>query len=237
MKKYQLILASFIACAVLCISAGSAAEDMFRFIKFKGKVVKWGKPALGTPAKLSYYILEKEHSFDKLLDKGRCKRMIPLSKALERSGMPHADFEHETEKAFESWSRITNVTFVQAASFEEADIVIGALFDPRYKDIAFTNIALESSKDAKVASIRKAVICINPLLEWRIVSSNTEKMPSVGRALKHEIGHVIGLGHSSKTKPPTVMAYNILGFVEFAKSDILGAQYLYGLPAKTAPPK
>lgn len=236
----KLRIAATLWCA-LALLALPASADNFRLLVLDGSFVKWGEPALGTGAEVTYAFATTELVND---DARNCKRMVPFAKLAVSSGFSMPALETETREAFRTWEKVSNLRFRLVESEDEAEIVIGVEAEPR--GLAFTNVAPEtlstaaralevvktslglSSRSAtSVKTIGRSLICLNPYLKWKIGLDGNNETYDVRYALTHEIGHAIGLDHPGASGALMSFRYNekIDGL---QAGDVQAVRTLYG---------
>ena len=184
-------------------SPGSAAD--YRLLQLNGNLVKWGKPALGQGAVITWALLDKASRYPDALN---CRAMVPLSPRLTAGPARAGLAVEELRRAFDSWSAA-------------ADIVIGAEAIPTGR--AFSSVAYGDPADAPersvaakalspsarlgpgqglsdtgplaVKSIRQSLICLNPEKTWKVGYDGNLDVYDLYFTFLHEIGHTIGLDH------------------------------------------
>jgi hypothetical protein len=245
-----MMLGRFAAAAIFFVATMShlcAAADQ-RFLILERSWVKWGNSNWGAGATVTYSFAS---SAMKSPGARNCASLVPFGELTKRSGLPDQRLHDEAEAAFSAWAQVSGLTFVETRQADQADIVIGAQGKP--SGSAFTNVELESGPIADTAaaergmmavpeprslqgqprgirSIRKALICLNPLQKWKIGFNGDLKVYDVRYTLMHEIGHAIGLDHPGATGALMGFRYDEKqkGPV---KSDREAAQRLYGTRA------
>lgn len=247
------ILASALALAAAFTTAAPAADGpTYKLLQLDGRIVKWGEPALGRPAHITYAFA------DGPVRDGRarnCKAMDALDGLARGSGLDMADIERQVEAAFALWEAEAGVTFSRAATTDDADILIGAQAVPR--GYAFANVryrrgpgtlrtairgeerglnearaihggAGETTR-ATVATIEKSAICLNPEHAWKIGTGGAGEAYDLRYTFAHEIGHAIGLDHARRSGQIMYFKYSE-AFAGPQPGDILGLRALYGPP-------
>ena len=130
-------------------------------------------------------------------------------------------------RAFERWANVTQMTFVEAAEYSAADIKIGFYSGDHGDGEAFDGVL---GTLAHAFSPTNGRFHLDAAENWAVAGSQ----PSVGEidlesVAVHEIGHLLGLGHSSVEEAimfPTITSGTRR--VELAADDVAGVQLLYG---------
>src|SRR5262249_41282262 len=154
-------------------------------------LVKWGKPALGQGAEITWALLDKATRYSDALN---CRSMVPLAPRLKDGPAKAGVAVAELRRAFASWSAVADISFRMIDDPEKADFVIGAEAVPNGR--AFSSVAYGDPRDppersvaAKalspsargaagpgvseagpmaVKSIRQSLICLNPDRTWKV---------------------------------------------------------------------
>ena len=187
--------------------------------------LKWGSPAFGSGAVVSYGFAVRDEAF---ADAINCRRLAPMAALAPAWAGDPARLDRLAAAAFAMWSREADVAFRRAGPGEVPDILIGAQGVP--ERVAFANV-WHGEAAAGVAPLARATICFNPELAWM---SGFGPVPpgrlDLETVLAHEIGHAIGLDHPGATG--ALMGYSNQGSIDhLMPGDIAGAVALYG-PAK-----
>lgn len=246
MMLRSLAAAAFLLAATMSIPC--VAGDQ-RLLVLEGSLVKWGAPKWGVGATVTYGFATSEV---KSPSARNCASLVPLGGLEKQGGLPDGRLRAEAAAAFAAWAKAANLTFVEARSADQADILIGAQGTPAGR--AFTNIELESGPLASgpaverglaaaqepqsapatadgIRSIRQALICLNPTAAWKIGFDGNLDSYDLRYTFMHEIGHAIGLDHPGA-------AGALMGFRYDEKlegptaSDSGAAQELYGASVK-----
>ncbi|XP_020217956.1 metalloendoproteinase 2-MMP isoform X1 [Cajanus cajan] len=132
--------------------------------------------------------------------------------------------------AFGRWSEVTTISFSETASYESADIKIGFYSGDHGDGEPFDGVL---GTLAHAFSPTNGMFHLDEAEDW--VASGDVTEASVSNAVDlesvavHEIGHLLGLGHSSVEEAimyPTISAKTKK--VELNEDDVLGIQELYG---------
>lgn len=132
--------------------------------------------------------------------------------------------------AFERWSEVTPLTFTETSSYYNADIRIGFFSgdhgDGESFDGALGTLAHAFSPPSGRFHLDAAENWVFDEAIYNNPSSSAVDLESVA---VHEIGHLLGLGHSSVEESimyPTIRSGSRK--VELANDDVQGIQVLYG---------
>src|SRR5262245_56847201 len=83
----------------------------YRHIILDGHALKWGRPVLGTGARVTYALVQDAISFPKARN---CSAIGPLDGLLAKSGVAPDVFEEELAAALKVWEKAANITFSPA---------------------------------------------------------------------------------------------------------------------------
>lgn len=132
--------------------------------------------------------------------------------------------------AFDRWSEVTTLSFTEAASYESADITIGFYSGDHGDGEPFDGVL---GTLAHAFSPTNGRFHLDAAENWVVSGDVTQSSLSTAVDLEsvavHEIGHVLGLGHSSVEEAimyPTISARTRK--VNLADDDVEGIQQLYG---------
>jgi hypothetical protein len=204
--------------------ASAKTLQAYRLIVLEGNRVKWGPPQPGTGAVVTYATLHESVRFPTARN---CRAMAPMDPLLAANHVDAATFQSELRVAFDLWSAVANIRFEPAASFESADILVGAQAVPRGR--AFTNVEFdERDSDADgIAPLTLSLICLSPAERWKTGFDGNLEVYDLRYTLLHEIGHAIGLDHPAIASQLMDFRYNEK-FRAPQKGDVLGVVALYG---------
>lgn len=219
----MLRLLGFLLPFALAFPPASVLASEFRLLQIDGYFVKWGAPAFGAGAKVTYGFVTRAESFPDAIN---CGGMAPMDVLSAVWGHDDAALKQIATDAFRMWSAATRIEFRRAGPGERPDILIGTQAKPRR--IAFANVwhDVEAAADG-IAPLTAATICFNPEAAWVAEDVGAEEALDLRTVLAHEIGHAIGLGHPGPTG--ALMAFQPQGTVErLMAGDVEGSLTLYG---------
>ncbi len=186
---------------------------------------KWGSPIMGTGATITW----------SLMDTGvLCGSHCTGSNTSLADFMP-ANFKDQLQLAFDAWSSVANLTFVEVAdtggtigtSGQLGDIRIGGhTFDGTYGVLAHGYYPLNNG------SSFAGDIHFDTAETW--VDTFVGGGFSIFQVFAHELGHALGLDHTAVAGSLMNPSYSE-AFVGPQADDIAGMQYIYGI-APTAVP-
>ncbi|KAH6763186.1 Matrixin family protein [Perilla frutescens var. hirtella] len=133
-------------------------------------------------------------------------------------------------RAFERWSEVTPLTFREVAAFGRADIKIGFLSRDHGDGEPFDGVLGTLAHAFSPPNGRFHLDGEeNWLIDGNFLNGSPRSAVDLESVAVHEIGHVLGLGHSSVEGAimyPTISSGQRK--VELANDDIMGVQELYG---------
>lgn len=218
----------FAAAATLSLCADATTShaqtiDSYRHLVLDGHVLKWGEPALGTGAAVTFALVQSRRRFDEARN---CGSMAPLDDLLSRNAISRDTFLRELEIALNAWEATANISF-SPADPSVADILIGAQAEPR--GYAFANVEYDGTAPGNgPRAISRSLVCFNPLRPWKIGFGGDLETYDLRYTLMHEIGHAIGLNHPLTAGQLMSHEYGER-FRVLQAGDIRGAETLYGL--------
>ncbi len=248
----RLLVLTGVMAASFIGTAGSAAAG--ELLRVQGHMIRWAPDALGGKTVITYSILTGPYNVqsDKsILSPSNCAKMHAFADIVTLSpGISEERAKSELKAAFQTWEKVADIVFVEAADPRSANIVIGAADDPggrafanlRYRsEKGFTPVTMAlgkpdssaavvpegQSSDGSMVPIDQAYVCLNPRSRWKIGFDGNLDVYDLRHTFTHEVGHAIGLDHPDSTG--AVMAFRYDERVrELQPSDIAGVQRLYG---------
>jgi hypothetical protein len=200
--------------------AGELAS--FRILKLEGNSVRWQLAADARRPVVSYALVADDVAFDGARN---CRKMTSLDGLLADSQIALDTARQEIAVAFAMWEAAANISFRQAASPAEADILIGAQVEP--EGWAFADVFYDVLSRETVKPISKSLVCLNPARRWKVGFDGDLRTYDIRYTIAHEIGHAIGLDHPSGAGQ--IMGYRYEEtFRQLQAGDIAGAVQLYG---------
>lgn len=127
-------------------------------------------------------------------------------------------YDSQIQSAFSSWSNVANISFSQVSDSSSVGIRLGGgNMDGAGGTLA---VAWTSYSGTEISQVD---IIFDVSEDWSVSNSADTLIYSVAT---HEIGHGLGLGHSSST---SAIMYAFNGnYTALSSDDIAGAQYHYG---------
>ena len=196
-------------------------EGGYRLLELDGYKVKWGDQRLGVGASVSYAFADKSLRFENALN---CRDIEPIE-MIAGENLSMETLGREAEAAFRVWERAAGLSFHEVGDAGEADIVIGAQGRPRGR--AFASVSYGPGPVEGVRAIEQALVCLNPVHEWKVGFDGDEEVYDIRYTLVHEIGHAIGLDHPGPSGQVMGFRYTE-DFTDLQPGDLRGAQRLYG---------
>ncbi len=224
------ILALMLALSLLlALPPAAASEGGYRLLELDGYKVKWGDRQLGVGASVSYAFAREALVFDGARN---CRELAPIETLLGAK-LSKETLARETAAAFRVWERVAGLSFHEVDDVREADIVLGAQGLPRGR--AFANVSYAPDPQEGVRAIDRALVCLNPELEWKVGFDGNEDIYDIRYTLIHEIGHAIGLDHPGPSGQVMGFRYTE-AFAELQPGDLRGVRILYGRAADDRAP-
>ncbi|SDO39128.1 Matrixin [Filomicrobium insigne] len=225
-------LASFIAAHIFLAPAVLAEEDNYKLLKLQGHFARWSPIQSSETTVVTYAFANKiVHS----KDARNCGAMQPMGKALDHSRISMRQFREEFTKATRMWEEAANIRFVEAATPQVANILIGA--QVRGIGRAFTNVELAADRVSPgTRQIKRSLICLNPDMPWKVGFDGDLAAYDLRYTLAHELGHAIGLDHPSERGSLMFYKYDETQH-DLAVGDMAGAALIYGAGPKFAKAK
>lgn len=222
MRK-QKLLRAFVGAVLSLIVSASAS---YGFVVGTTSPGKWGSPVLGTGATVTWSLMAT--GVDLTAEAGG------LSNTALSAFMP-VGFETELVNAFDAWSAVADITFVQVADLGEAfnaaqlsgDIRLGGHFFDGANGVLAHGFFPPVNGDSAAGDIH---FDIGDTWDAGLVGPGF----SIFQVASHEIGHAIGLDHTGVAASLMNPSYTEAYFGPQA-DDIAGAQFLYGEAAVAVP--
>ena len=134
-------------------------------------------------------------------------------------------FQDLIRDAFDVWESVANIDFVEVSHTSDSDIVLGWMaYDGPGGTLAEASWSYWPS--AGLGEIAVAEIFFDTAENWSTSTSYIANFVNFFAVALHEIGHTIGLGHSSN--PSDIMYPYLDTQLGLSPNDIAGIQYLYG---------
>ncbi|KAJ9657276.1 hypothetical protein H2198_004399 [Neophaeococcomyces mojaviensis] len=142
--------------------------------------------------------------------------------------LSQSDCKRTIKEAFAKWSAVSRLTFEERPSTEHVDIRIGWYYgrhgdrypfdgDDAVTSEGFVNVLAHAFFPPPNSGQLAGDVHFDEAEDWTV--------PLLGNVALHEIGHSLGLGHSSD--PNAVMYYRANGQRTLQQDDINGIQALY----------
>ena len=143
-----------------------------------------------------------------------------LSQALS-----NAQFVSVIRAAFEAWEKVTNIDFVEVADSSNVDVRLG------WGDLGGPGGTIGSANwSFSGNTITESFIRFDRAENWTYNIGPASSGVGAYQAALHEIGHVMGIAHSSVT--PSIMYPTIFNSLPgLTQDDINAAQAIYGPPS------
>jgi hypothetical protein len=129
-------------------------------------------------------------------------------------------YKAAVQSAFAAWESVANIDFVEVADSFGSDIRVGwSMIDGPYNTLGVAASMFSAGQ------MIKAEIAFDVAEAWQPSSGEGETVNFYATAL-HEIGHAIGLDHSSE--PSSIMYPQQLNVATLSDADIAVVQSIYG---------
>lgn len=211
------VLATAPASAAALLAPGSPVSE--EFVLGPTAPGKWGPPAFGTGATVTYSYMASGVS---------CAAEFAGCTITDFSAFMPVGFGAAVSAAFASWSAVANITFVQVADLGEAFNAAGGSGDIRLGGHAFDGVGgvLAHGFFPPANGLTAAGDIHFDIAEaWKIGFGGPGF--DIFQVMAHEIGHAIGLDHTAV--PGSLMnPFYTEAFSGPQADDIAGAQFIYG---------
>lgn len=206
----------------LLLAVGGAASSASAYVIGTTTPGKWGSPVFGTGATVTWSLMPSRRIVD-----GSESSPVALSRALS-TFMP-VGFKGEIEAAFDAWSAVADLTFVEMPD-PGSHIVFG---DARTVDIRIAGHRMDGASGTLAHTFfpPENLGAAAGDLHFDIAENWVIGFDGPGidifQVAAHEIGHAIGLGHELDELALMNPFYSE-DFRGLQPDDIAGAQFLYG---------
>lgn len=131
--------------------------------------------------------------------------------------------------AFDVWSQVTAVTFIEVADSADVDIRLGwAPLDGLGDQVGYTwLVAYPNPTDGEAGRIGSAEVIFDLAEEWDFGKEPDLSRPSFYATAIHEIGHALGMDHTPEGSLSMMAAFQA-EITELQPVDVDGIQVLYG---------
>ncbi len=148
------------------------------------------------------------------------------------------DYRQAIREAFAAWEAVANIDFVETTDSTNAGIRLGwDAIDGPFRVVGEASYFGVSDSNFNAAaprySITKAEIRFDTAETWSASKTPPVNVSSLYSVALHEIGHAIGLGHSTDLQ--TIMYPTNSGLSALGTGDINGIRVIYGTPAVPEP--
>lgn len=214
-------LAGAVSWLLIAPCAYAADRSQFEVLRINGELVRWFPKADGKTI-ITYAFADRNVVAVGAIN---CGSMRAPDRIIASAGINGEKLRVIAHRAFATWSQVANVSFEEATSMTEADVVIGEQIEPR--GWAFTNIVPGPLRSGGFRQIHKGAICLNPERPWKNGFDGNRNVYDLSFTLTHEIGHILGLDHPSRRGQLMSFRYDetVAGLTI---GDIAGASFMYG---------
>ena len=223
--------ALLLALGVFAAASGSAAAGTiadYRLIVLDGASLKWGEPVDGTPATVTYAVVDDTRRFP---DARNCGGLSPLAALLAANRIDRAAVRHRVEGRFRRLAAVADIEFVPAPSARRRSLsgrkanragVPSPMSTMTSGQGRFQRRSGAAAPHAPGAHLPQPGTALEDRLRRR------SRRYDLRYTLQHEIGHAIGLDHPSfRGRNDGLPLYSSNSGTPQA-GDIRGAVALYG---------
>lgn len=187
---------------------------------------KWGDPTMGTGATITWSLMSSGVS---------CSQEYAGCTVQSLASFMPSNYLSEIQRAFDAWSAVANLTFVQVADdgayFNSSTTTSGQLrIGGHYMDGGY-NVLAHAYYPPPNGSSAAGDIHFDTSENWTIGYAGTGI--DIYQVFAHELGHALGLKHSGDGGALMAPYYNE-GFAGPQADDIEGIQYLYGVASASS---
>lgn len=141
----------------------------------------------------------------------------------------HPTYRQLLREAFDAWEQVADIDFVEVSDSTNSDIRLGWDYIDGSFDVVGEARYSYFSSSTGFGSLAAAEIRFDTSETWSTSHTYNNQYVNFYAVALHEIGHAIGLGHSSDSS--TIMYFQTGTTVDLSSADIAGVQTLYGAAA------
>ncbi|XP_007944227.2 interstitial collagenase [Orycteropus afer afer] len=146
--------------------------------------------------------------------------------------LPRADVDHVIEKAFQLWSNVSPLKFTKVSE-GQADIMISFVWGDHNDNSPFDGPGKILAHAFQPGQGLGGDVHFNEANRW----TNDFRDFNLYRVAAHELGHSLGLSHSTDIGALMFPNYIFSGDVELSQDDINGIQSIYGSSLNSVGPE
>lgn len=215
-----------LAVAALVFANEALVQSANAFVLLPNVPGKWGSPTMGTGATVTWSLMGTGVAIN--------EGVPELSTAL--SAFMPAGFKTQLINAFNAWSAVADITFVEVADGGEAFNAPGTS-----GDIRIGGHALDGAGGTLAHGYAPPANGLTAAGDIHFDTADTWKIGFGGvgfdifQVAAHEIGHAIGLDHTGVANS-LLNPFYTEAFTGLQADDIAGAQFLYGTALPSSVP-